>query len=404
MLSAISGPDPRSPISLQETGLSFARPLARDFKGTHIAWSADLGGLPVEPEVAEALKAQRRAFADLGCVVEDATPDLRDADEIFQVMRAWNFELSYGHLLKSKRGLMKDTVIWNIEEGARLTGPQVGAAESKRTQLFHRVREFMDHYDFLVAPVAQVLPFDVNVPYVTEINGISMESYIDWMRSCYYITVTGSPAISVRAASAAPPAGRPADRRPPSDDLAFADCPRVRAGDRVLETQAGSCAILNDFLSKERAMIPGFSAVRILCAVPAFLASILCAFALAQDPSPPSRDRVYLRDIEGTWVNEQYLRVLTALRAPHAAAKKTPPVVIAIMREGRAIPIVVTDFNKASIQTVLDIEPDAKPGSYRLVVGASDRPMTSEEVKYVYFQGTRMRRAGSTGCALRRSS
>ncbi|MEK6209428.1 MAG: amidase [Pseudomonadota bacterium] len=197
MLSAIAGPDPRSPISLQESGLLFARTLARDFKGTRIAWSPDLGGLPVEPEVADALKAQRRVFADLGCVVEDDTPDLRDADEIFQVMRAWNFELSYGQLLKSKRSLMKDTVIWNIEEGARLTGPQVGAAESKRTQLFHRMREFMDDYDFLVAPVAQVLPFDVNVPYVTEINGIRMESYIDWMRSCYYITVTGSPAISV---------------------------------------------------------------------------------------------------------------------------------------------------------------------------------------------------------------
>ncbi len=69
--------------------------------------------------------------------------------------------------------------------------------------------------------------------------------------------------------------------------------------------------------------------------------------------------------------------------------RKTPPVVIAIKREGRAFPIVVTDFNKASVQTVLDVEPDAKPGSYRLVVGAGDRPMTSNEVKYVYFQGNR---------------
>jgi amidase len=197
MLSAIAGPDPRSPISLQEPGSSFARPLARDFKGTRIAWSPDLGGLPVEPEVAEALNAQRRVFADLGCLVVDATPDLSDADEIFRVMRAWNFELCYGQLLKSRRGLMKDTLIWNIEEGARLTGPQLGAAESKRTQLFHRMREFMDDHDFLIAPVAQVLPFDIDVPYVTEINGIRMESYIDWMRSCYYITVTGSPAISV---------------------------------------------------------------------------------------------------------------------------------------------------------------------------------------------------------------
>jgi len=197
MLSAIAGPDPRAPTSLEDPGLTFARPLARDFKGTRIAWSTNLGGLPVEREVAETLNAQRRIFADLGCAVEDATPDLHDADEIFKVMRAWYFELCYGQLLEKKRNMMKDTVIWNIERGAELAGPQLGAAESKRTQLFHRMRVFMDGYDFLIAPVAQVLPFDVNLPYVTEINGTSMESYLDWMRSCYYITVTGAPAISV---------------------------------------------------------------------------------------------------------------------------------------------------------------------------------------------------------------
>jgi amidase len=195
-MSAIAGPDTRAPISLQDPGAAFSRPLERDFKGARIAWSTDLGGLPVEPEVTQVMEAQRGTFASLGCIVEDATPDLRDADEIFSVLRAWNFELSFGHLLKTKRHLMKETVTWNIEEGARLTGPQVGAAEVKRTQLFHRMREFMEKYDFLVAPVVQVLPFDVGVPYVTRINDVELDTYIDWMRSCSYITVTGAPALS----------------------------------------------------------------------------------------------------------------------------------------------------------------------------------------------------------------
>ena len=196
-MSAIAGPDARAPTSLQEPGLTFARPLARNFKGARIAWSRDLGGLPFEPEVSEITERQRGIFKDLGCIVEDATPDLRDADEIFGVMRAWNMELSFGQLLKSKRDQMKDTVIWNIEQGSRLTGPQIGAAEVKCTQLFHRMREFMEKYDFLVAAVAQVLPFDVNVPYPTEINGVKLDTYIDWMRSCSRITVTGAPALSV---------------------------------------------------------------------------------------------------------------------------------------------------------------------------------------------------------------
>lgn len=197
MLSAIAGPDSRAPISLQESGERFALPLERDFRGARIAWSADLGGLPIEPEVRGILEAQRRVFTELGCIVEDATPDLRDAPEIFGVMRAWNMQLSLGGLLKSDRHRMKDTVIWNIEQGEKLSGPQVGTAELKRSQLFERMRRFMADYDFLVAPVVQVLPFDVNTPYVTEIDGKPMSTYIEWMRSCSDITVTGSPALSV---------------------------------------------------------------------------------------------------------------------------------------------------------------------------------------------------------------
>lgn len=197
VMSAITGPDARSPLSLPESGAMFARPLARNMRGVRVAWSSNLGGLPVEPEVTRVLDAQRQAFTDLGCIVEEATPDLRDAAEIFAVMRAWSFELSFGHLLDTRRAQLKDTVIWNIEEGRKVTGPQLGAAELKRTQLFHRMRAFMEKYEFLAAPVVQVLPFDVNTPYVTRIDGVELHSYIDWMRSCSDITVTGAPALSV---------------------------------------------------------------------------------------------------------------------------------------------------------------------------------------------------------------
>jgi amidase len=88
-------------------------------------------------------------------------------------------------------------VVWNIEQGANLSGPEVGRAERGRTALYHRVRTFIEDYEFLVAPVCQVAPFDVKQRYVTEINGVEMETYIDWMKSCYYVTVTGLPAISV---------------------------------------------------------------------------------------------------------------------------------------------------------------------------------------------------------------
>jgi len=147
--------------------------------------------------VTETIDAQRATFADLGCEVEDADPDFRDADEIFKAWRAWKFELRFARLLESDRDRLKETIIWNAEEGKKLTGPQLSRLEARRTQLFHRMRTFMDKYEFLIAPVSQVPPFDINTPYIKEIEGIEMETYIDWMKSCYYITVTGHPAISV---------------------------------------------------------------------------------------------------------------------------------------------------------------------------------------------------------------
>ena len=199
LLSVMAGPDPRAPIAIAESGAQFRQPLERSFAGVRVAWSPTLGGLPVDPRVGAVLDAARPVFADLGCAVDEATPDFQDADEVFRVWRAWYFDLALGELLPEHRAEMKDTVVWNIEEGAKLSGPQIGRAEKQRTLLYHRVREFMERYEFLVLPVSQVPPFDVRQPYVTEINGVAMETYLDWMRSCSYVSVTGLPAISVPA-------------------------------------------------------------------------------------------------------------------------------------------------------------------------------------------------------------
>ena len=197
MLSAIAGPDARSPIAIAEPGDGFRRPLARDFRGVRVAWSRDLGGLPIDRRVTAALEPQRKVFENLGCAVDDTQPDMRDAREIFQALRAFAFATRYGPMLAEHRHQIKDTVIWNTEQGLKLTARELADAEVKRTALYHRVREFMERYEFLLLPTTQVPPFDVAQPYVTEIEGAALPTYIDWMRSCSDITVTGLPAIAV---------------------------------------------------------------------------------------------------------------------------------------------------------------------------------------------------------------
>ncbi len=198
MLQAIAGYDRRAPISLEEPPSVFAEDLERDFSDVRIAYSPDLGELPVDPAVTAAIERQLPVFSDLGCQFEYAAPDFSDAYEIFQTVRAWGFELSFAdRFAEFGEEQFKDTIRWNVEQGKRLSGAQISRAEAKRTELYQRVREFLDTYEFLLLPTAQVPPFLLEWEYPTQINGVAMETYIDWMMSCAFITVTGMPAISV---------------------------------------------------------------------------------------------------------------------------------------------------------------------------------------------------------------
>jgi amidase len=198
LLSALAGPDPRSPIALPESGDRFAQPLDRDVAGVRVAWWTGLGGLPVDRRVRAVVDAQRKVFEALGCAVDEAEPDLSDADEIFKTLRALSFA-ALARELGDRASQVKDTIRWEIARGSQLTLADVARAEATRTALYHHMRAFMDRHEFFVLPAVQVPPFDVTQPYPTEIDGVAMDTYIDWMKSCYLISVTGHPAISVPA-------------------------------------------------------------------------------------------------------------------------------------------------------------------------------------------------------------
>jgi len=196
-LRVLAGPDLRDPISLADRGERFGASLERDFAGTRVAWTADLGGLPVDPAVTAVLESQRAIFTDLGCDVVESVPDLFEAGEVFQTLRALEFVFKFDTLLDQHPASFKETIVWNTQLGRALTGTQIGTATLQRAEIFARMHDFMRTYEFLIAPVNQVPPFPIEQEYPTEIDGVRMNNYVDWMRSCSAITVTGHPAISV---------------------------------------------------------------------------------------------------------------------------------------------------------------------------------------------------------------
>jgi amidase len=201
-LSVASGPEKRAPLSIDEDPDLFLALHPRPFRGARIGYSPDLGGLPLDPEVRSATAAAARLAADLGAdVVElDLGADLAEADLVFETFRSLEFLDGHGAEAAEHPELVKQTLKDDISWAGTFTAETIVRAGAARTRLFRRFQALFGEYDLLLVPSVQVLPFPVEWEYPREIDGIAMDKYYAWQRSCSRITATAMPAVSMPAA------------------------------------------------------------------------------------------------------------------------------------------------------------------------------------------------------------
>ncbi len=237
LFDAMVGQEPSDPISLPADGTSYLKASRSGWKPKRIAISRDLGITPVDPEVASIVMQAARKFEDLGVIVEEAHPDLREALECAQVLRALNYAVGKKSLLENHRDQLKPEVIWNIEKGLALTGAEIARAQAQRSAMFIRTLRFFETYDLLLCPTTIVPPFPIEERYVTHCNGTKFETYVDWLAIVSAITNVCCPAISI-------PAGFTTEQLPVGIQIIAG--PRneapLLAGARLLESMLGLAA------------------------------------------------------------------------------------------------------------------------------------------------------------------
>jgi amidase len=235
---AMVGAEHGDPVSLPAEDISYLDAARSGRKPRRVALSRDLGITPVDPEVADIVMKAGHRFAEAGVIVEEAHPDLREAHECFQTLRALNFATGLKPLLETHRDKLKPEVIWNIEKGLALTGADIARAEAQRGAMFARALEFFETYDLLLCPATIVAPFPIEQRYVTQCAGTKFETYIDWLAIAYAITLVACPAISI-------PAGFTRERLPVGIQLVAP--PRAEAallaGAKILQDVLGLGAI-----------------------------------------------------------------------------------------------------------------------------------------------------------------
>ena len=199
MLSVIAGPDDRAPLSYPVDTRQFPRAVkAPSVKGWRVAWTPDLSGLiPVDDEIVRVAAAATGVFRALGARVESACPDFSEVHEIVLASRGVSMVARHADKLPTWRGQMQKGLVWNIDQGLALTSRDIARGEILRSQLWQRVRTFMETRELLILPTTAVPPFPVEQAHPTEINGKPLDTYIQWAYLTYGITLTGLPAISV---------------------------------------------------------------------------------------------------------------------------------------------------------------------------------------------------------------
>ncbi|MFM0009825.1 amidase [Paraburkholderia sediminicola] len=197
LLSAISGPSGETATEITEPGSRFAQPLQRDFRGTRVAMSVQLAGLAVDPEIQRTVQGQAAVFESMGCEVEFADPDLGDAEDVFRIERAWMIGSLVDRLDAEARAQLKPEIEAECRLHRSLSAADLGDMFVRKTALFECMRRFMDNHAYYVLPATQMLPFDADLRWPTEFMGTRYDSYIDWMRICWYLSSTESPVLAL---------------------------------------------------------------------------------------------------------------------------------------------------------------------------------------------------------------
>jgi amidase len=198
-LDAMTGEDARDPLSMAAPATSFLSAAQSGWKPLKVAYSADLGITPVDPEVVEITRAAAHRLSEAGVIVEEAHPDLSEAHDTFQTLRALGFAIGSQELLKKHRDKLKPEVIWNIEKGMKLKAEDIIRAEIARATMLKRAFTFFETYDLLLCPATIVPPFPVEQRYLESCNGVKFDNYVEWLAIVYGITLLGAPALSLPA-------------------------------------------------------------------------------------------------------------------------------------------------------------------------------------------------------------
>ncbi|HEY7077567.1 MAG TPA: amidase [Solirubrobacteraceae bacterium] len=212
VIDAIAGYDPRDPFALDERP-DLPRAVRGSIQGWRIAYSPDFDVFPVDPAVASVVADAVRAFEDAGAHVEQVRlgieRDQRELSDLWcrliipiNIAAFENFKANGLDLLGDHRDDFPEEYLRWVDEGYRLTVPQLMRDEEMRTEIYDAIQGVLADYDLLVTPTLACLPVENASDFKTKgpsrIGGVEVDPLIGWCLT-YPVNFSGHPAASIPA-------------------------------------------------------------------------------------------------------------------------------------------------------------------------------------------------------------
>jgi aspartyl-tRNA(Asn)/glutamyl-tRNA(Gln) amidotransferase subunit A len=198
MLAVMAGPDDWDRTSLEGAPADYVGQLDRGIRGLRVAYSADLDGLRVDPDVATVVRRAVGAFEEAGCVVEEVKPGFADMHDVIRVMWSAHEAGIYGPYLREWRERMDPGLVACIEDGSRYSIVEYVDARACKLAYWDTVRPLFERYSLLLTPTVSVGAFPVG-----RLNPEHWPQHrwdwLEWASFSYPFNFTGQPAATVPA-------------------------------------------------------------------------------------------------------------------------------------------------------------------------------------------------------------
>ena len=205
LLAVQAGFDPRLPLSLEGALPSpDALRLDGETRGLRIGWLGSLWpDLPLAPGVRELCERALQTFRDLGCEVDTHQLDVPREQNWTAWLRLRQLlvggKLGAAHADPALREKLKPEARWEIEQSHRLDAAALYQASVYRSNVYRAFLRAFERFDFVVAPTAQVFPFDAALSWPASVGGVESDTYHRWMEIVTPFTLAGLPTLNVRA-------------------------------------------------------------------------------------------------------------------------------------------------------------------------------------------------------------